>query len=281
VAERRFLIEAANRAVAVEGDRIGAPEGRFDGVLRFPGCEVRPGLINAHDHLHRNHYGRLGAPPYADAYAWAADIQVRHRRAIAMGHKLPRDEALLAGAWKNLFAGVTAVVHHDRWDARFERGFPLRVVRVACADSLGMTPKLRGIGGDGPFALHLAEGTGPQAAAEVLELARLGLLDRRCLAVHCVGAAGEGIALLRASGAALVWCPSSNAFLFRRTAPIPPVPPDAPPEVPAPPVPPRPPSPPDAPLPPPTPSPPAPELLDADDELVVRLSCTSPEQAAT
>jgi hypothetical protein len=136
-----------------------------------------------------------------------------------MGHKLPRDEALLAGAWKNLFAGVTAVVHHDRWDARFERGFPLRVVRVACADSLGMTLKLRGIGGDGPFALHLAEGTGPQAAAEVLELARLGLLDRRCLAVHCVGAAGEGIALLRASGAALVWCPSSNAFLFRRPAP--------------------------------------------------------------
>jgi len=218
MAERRFVIEAANRTVVVEGGRIVSVKGRVDCVLRLPGCELRPGLINAHEHLHRNHYGRLGAPPYGDAYEWADDIQVRHQRRIATGRKLPRGEALLVGAWKNLFAGVTTVVHHDRRDADFEHGFPLRVAPLASADSLGMTAALRGLGGGGPFALHLAEGTGARAADEVFELDRLGLLDARCLAVHGVGIAGEGIALFRRSGAALVWCPSSNLFLFGRTA---------------------------------------------------------------
>lgn len=215
----RLLIEARNRVVAVEDGTVVEPEGRFERVLRFPDADVRPGLVNAHEHLHRNHYGRLGAPPYADACQWAADIQQRHRREIRAGRAMRRREALLVGAWKNLFAGVTTVVHHDRWEADFGRGFPLRVVRLACADSLGMAPDLAGIEPGKPFCIHLAEGTGPQAAAEIFELDARGLLDGNCLAVHCVGLAGEGVELFRASGAAMVWCPSSNLFLFGRTAP--------------------------------------------------------------
>ena len=61
------------------------PDGRFDVTLRIPGGEVRPGLINAHEHLHRNHYGRLGAPPYPNAYAWGRDIHARAAAEIAAG----------------------------------------------------------------------------------------------------------------------------------------------------------------------------------------------------
>ncbi len=215
----RLLIEARNRAVAIEGERIAPPEGAFDLVLRFPDAEVRPGLINAHDHLHRNHYGRLGQPPYRDAYEWARDIQARCGRHIAEGRRTPRREALLAGAWKNLFAGVTAVAHHDAWEADFDQGFPLRVAPIPSADSLGMTPALPGWAPDRPFSLHLAEGVGPQAAEEVRALAARGLLSAGLIAVHAVGVDAAGAAQLRASGAAVVWCPSSNLYLFGRTAP--------------------------------------------------------------
>jgi len=214
----RILVNARNRAVAIEGERIVAAEGRFDIVLDCPDADVRPGLINAHDHLHRNHYGRLGRPGYHNAYQWARDIQTRYRRRIAHGRARPRREALLAGAWKNLFAGVTSVVHHDAWEDAFDRDFPIRVVPLANADSLGMSPDLDGVG-EGRFGLHLAEGIDEAAADEVRTIAAKGLLTRDLIAVHGVGMDSDGITRFRASGAALVWCPSSNLFLFGRTAP--------------------------------------------------------------
>ena len=129
----RLLIEAANTTIAIEDGKIIEPGGSFDRIVRSSG-EIRPGLINAHDHLHRNHYGRLGAPPYENAQTWARDIQHRHAAGIARGRAVPRRAALLAGAWKNLLAGVTHVVHHDPWESEFEVNFPINVVRIANAD---------------------------------------------------------------------------------------------------------------------------------------------------
>lgn len=214
----RLLLVTRTRAIGVEGGRIVAPEGRFDLTLDLGAAELRPGLVNAHEHLHRNHYGRLGRPPYANARAWAHDISTHERTRIARGQARPRREALLAGAWKNLFAGVTSVMHHDRWEAAFDRGFPLRVARVANADSLGMTPRIVRPA-SGPFALHLAEGVDAAAQGEVAALDALGLLDARLIAVHAVDPGDDGIARLRGAGAAVTWCPSSNLFLFGRTAP--------------------------------------------------------------
>ena len=215
----RLLIHARNRSVAVEAGRIVEAVGGFDRVLDLPDTEIAPGLINAHDHLHRNHYGRLGRPPYASAYAWAADIQVQDAHAIAEGRARPRREALLEGAWKNLFCGVTTVVHHDAWEPDFDDDFPIRVVPVASADSLGMASDLTPLDRAEACCLHLAEGVDARAAGEVDELAALGLLGPELIAVHGVGMDGVAVARFRASGAALVWCPSSNRFLFGRTAP--------------------------------------------------------------
>jgi cytosine/adenosine deaminase-related metal-dependent hydrolase len=212
-----LLINARNRSVALEGDRIVPQGGRFDAVLDCPDLEVRPGLINAHDHLHRNHYGRLGAGPYANAYRWAEDIQVRYRRRISKGRRVPRREALLAGAWKNLFAGVTTVVHHDAWEPDFDRNFPIRVARVASADSLGMAERIK-LPDAGPFCLHIAEGVDDVAAGELAELDKRGLVNDRLIAVHGVGINAPDAERLERSGAALVWCPTSNQFLFGRTA---------------------------------------------------------------
>nr|WP_166180449.1 amidohydrolase family protein [Altererythrobacter segetis] len=217
--DRRILLAADNLAVGIEGGALVEPAGAFDLELRFPGCAIRPGLINAHDHLHRNHYGRLGTPPYPSAYAWGSDVERRYRDRIAAGRRIPRREALLAGAWKNLFAGVTTVVHHDPWEADFEREFPLRVAPVPSADSLGMTPELERGEPGGLLALHVAEGVDPVAAGEVRELEARGLLDANLLAIHCVGVDADAAARFRRSGAAFCWCPSSNLFLFGQTAP--------------------------------------------------------------
>jgi cytosine/adenosine deaminase-related metal-dependent hydrolase len=72
---------------------------------------------------------------------------------------------------------------------------------------------------DTPLCIHLAEGVNAAAADEVRALDQLGLLDSRLLAVHVVGADDEGIRRLRLAGAACLWCPTSNLFLFGQTSP--------------------------------------------------------------
>jgi len=215
----RLLIRTHDAALGVEGGRIVPPSGRFDVTLRVRDGELHPGLVNAHDHLHRNHYGRLGHPPYQDAYEWGEDIHHRFPEAIARGRAVPRREALLRGAWKNLRAGVTTVVHHDAWEDDFDRDFPLRVVRIETADALRRTAALPAATYGAPFAIHLAEGVSSAAAEEVRELDARGLVTGDLLAVHAVGVDARGIQRLRAAGAAVVWCPSSNRFLFGRTVP--------------------------------------------------------------
>jgi cytosine/adenosine deaminase-related metal-dependent hydrolase len=215
----RLLIEARDRTLGIEAGTIVSPDGSFDVVLRVPTGTLHPGLINAHDHLHRNHYGRLGHPPYEDAYEWGRDIHHRHAESITRGRAVPRRAALLFGAWKNLRAGVTTVVHHDAWEDAFDEGFPLRVVRIANAHSLRFDHVLPVATEGVPFAIHLAEGVNAAAAEEVRELDAMGLVTGDLLAVHAVGVDARGIQRLRGAGAAVVWCPSSNRFLFGRTAP--------------------------------------------------------------
>ena len=218
-----ILIEADNAIVAVSRGEVVEASGKFNTHIRIPGGEVRPGLINGHDHLHRNHYGRLGSPPYANAVQWAMHVQRSCASRIDLGRKLPRRQALQVGAWKNLLAGVTHVMHHDHWETEFERGFPLTVVRIANADSVGMTPDFvhRPVGASGSeqFALHVSEGVDTDAADEIRILSSHGVLQPGFLAVHAVGPDRGGIETLRASACAIVWCPTSNHFLFGRTTP--------------------------------------------------------------
>ena len=209
-------------AVGIAQGHLIDPEGDFAISVDLGPGELRPGLLNAHDHLHRNHYPRLGAPPYPDAYAWGVDLHARWADEVARGRALDRTDALLFGALKNLLGGVTTVVHHDRWEPAFGNGFPVRVARVRTVHSLGTEPQLAAAPpGERilPLCIHLAEGTTPAAADEVRTLDSLGAVDEQLLAVHAVGVDSDGTERLRAAGAGVVWCPTSNDFLFGRTAP--------------------------------------------------------------
>ncbi|MFI5120452.1 MAG: hypothetical protein ACHQM4_08570 [Thermoanaerobaculia bacterium] len=211
----RLRLEADNATRDVARGKLRTAEGPADYTLELGGAALLPGLVNAHDHLHRNHLPRLGEPPYANAAAWGADLHARFAGDLARRHLLPRRNALLFGALKNILGGATSVVHHDPWEEEFDRDFPLQVVRVPAVDTLrdAKAPTA------GPWALHLAEGTDAASAAEIDEASARGLLSDRLLAVHLVGAASQGIARLAAAGCAAVWCPTSNGFLFGSTAP--------------------------------------------------------------
>jgi 5-methylthioadenosine/S-adenosylhomocysteine deaminase len=81
---------------------------------------------------------------------------------------------------------------------------------------------------DVPLVIHLAEtrGEGQQIAAKydatpVRALAKLGLLDQRLIAAHCVWVDSEELALLAQKRVGVVHCPRSNLKLADGVAPVP------------------------------------------------------------
>jgi len=218
----RVRLEAGNATWDVADGKLSAPERKADLTVDLGDATLMPGLVNAHDHLHRNHLPRIGEPPYASAALWGADLHARFADDLARRHMLSKRDALLFGALKNVLGGVTSVVHHDRWEPDFTSGFPVNVVRLPAIDGLrnlrdardGTAPPTAG-----PWAMHLAEGTSASSSEEIDEAFSLGLLSTRLLAVHLVAAQPSGIARLAEAGCAAVWCPTSNLFLYGATAP--------------------------------------------------------------
>ena len=95
---------------------IGERPKPHDTVVDLDGAFVLPGLINAHDHLELNHYGRLkGRDRYENASAWIDDMRPRLAADPAIRAR-PRASARRAAVHrrlKNLLAGVTTVAHHN------------------------------------------------------------------------------------------------------------------------------------------------------------------------
>jgi hypothetical protein len=192
------------------------------------GYLVTPGLVNAHDHLDFNCFPPY-APhrPYGNAGGWYSDVRADGfvstvRSVIA----LPRKYRLLAGGFKNLLSGVTTAAHHNP-PARVLRGrsFPVRVPReVGYCHSLAIDPRPADSLPDDlgrPWVIHAAEGTDTVAAGELSRLSSMGCLRSGTVLVHCLGIDPATDPLrLAVSGASVVWCPSSNDFLYRAAAPV-------------------------------------------------------------
>jgi cytosine/adenosine deaminase-related metal-dependent hydrolase len=216
---------------------VGDAPRRGDVVLDLGGAFVLPGLVNAHDHLELNHYGKLkGRDSYRNASEWSADLRPRldGDPGIRAGRAHALVERLFIGALKNLLSGVTTVAHHNPFYAELRRTMPIRVVRrYGWAHSFDLERLPAGArgepGGDilarcratpagAPFMVHLAEGVDAAARSELPRLEALGCLKPNTVIVHGVAIDGAGWTRVARAGAGLVWCPSSNAFLFGETA---------------------------------------------------------------
>jgi cytosine/adenosine deaminase-related metal-dependent hydrolase len=200
------------------------------------GAFVLPGLINAHDHLELNHYGPLKRRDrYENAAQWIDDLRpvIRDDPAVRAHAAHPLAARLLIGGVKNLLAGATTVAHHNPRYRQIGRAFPVRVLpRYGWAHSLGMEDQPVGACGekggsvvrrakdtprDVPFFVHAAEGIDSAAALEFDLLQASGCVRANTVLVHGVGMTPGQWGRLIAARGALVWCPSSNVCLFRRT----------------------------------------------------------------
>lgn len=196
--------------------------------INAEGWAIYPGLINAHEHLQLNHFPRSRPREiYTNASQWAADMgALLDREPYVNLRQVPPEIAHWVGGLKNLFSGVTTVVHHDPW-RRFlgGRGFPVSVLRpYGWAHSLYLSPpqelQKKYQRSPYPFMLHLAEGTDEAAAAELNQLAALGCLSAKTLLIHGVGLRAEEQAWAIEKSGGLIWCPSTNHYLLGQTADV-------------------------------------------------------------
>jgi cytosine/adenosine deaminase-related metal-dependent hydrolase len=201
----------------------GGPTHGREWAVNLNGYLVLPGLVNGHDHLEFALFPRLGKGGYKNFLEWAEDIHHPGASPVFEHRQVLREARLWWGGIRNLLSGVTTVCHHNPYNpAVFENDFVVRVLReYGWAHSLSMdgevaakkwkTPKGQ------PFLVHLAEGVDEDCAKEIFDLQRAGALDEETIVIHGLALGKEGHALLREASAGLVWCPSSNVFLFGRT----------------------------------------------------------------
>lgn len=197
------------------------------------GCAAVPGLVNAHDHLLGAWAPRFGKGPYRNVYGWIEDY---HPSAVrAERDRVPHPVVVQIGAYRNLCSGATFVAEHFMrgCEAHYD-GAPVAMFgeygREWLVRSLtdpkgwpswgrGVEPELglcaeRGL----PFIIHVAEGIDDEARRELQVLDQHGGLRRETVCVHGLGLSAADADRLAEVGAAMVWCPSSNHFLYNATA---------------------------------------------------------------
>ncbi len=232
-----------NAQVVTPGGRLAktlrVKRGRIDGIDVAPDADdhivdldrsfVLPGLINAHDHLELNSQPRLKwRERYVNASEWIADFQPRFDSDpdLAVTRPDTLDDRVWVGGLKNLLAGVTTVCHHNPMHRVLRRRFPVRVVeRFGFSHSLhidgdAVATSHRRTPSDWPWMIHAGEGLDDAARAELDALEALGCLATNTVIIHGVAFCPAAADRVIGAGAGLIWCPSSNKFLFDATADV-------------------------------------------------------------
>jgi cytosine/adenosine deaminase-related metal-dependent hydrolase len=196
---------------------VSVPVFKKEIAIDFSGHFIYPGLTNWHDHLEMNLYPKLGTPFYNNYTEWMKDIYRPKESPIREIEKTDIDYRLLWGGLKNLISGVTTVYHHNAMRRILRKAsFPVFVPEIEWAHSLFVEKTFR-YRKDLPFIIHAAEGIDDFAAKETAHLDSLGYLKPNTYIVHGISADWS---LIESQGSSVIWCPSSNLYMFNKTADV-------------------------------------------------------------
>lgn len=211
-------------------DRIAANRVHASQTVDLSGFIIFPGLINSHDHLELNHYPRTRLREhYNNAHEWGEDCSaLLNSEPFHTLRRVPLRDQLLIGALKNLFSGVTRVVHHNPLHRPLRTSkYPVKVLQnyawghslhFESIDRLQTSFKKRKP--NTPWIVHLAEGTDSIAQTEFDRLEEFGLVSSDTVLVHGVGLLPEQIERATRVVRGLIICPSTNLYLLSAVPPL-------------------------------------------------------------
>lgn len=189
-------------------------------IINFEDALAFPGLFNAHDHLEFNLFPRLRSKIYMDYLEWGNDIQKLYSTEINYALNIPIDLRMKFGMIKNLFNGITSVIHHGSNSIRKSDQIINVFGSYNYLHSVSLEKnwriKLNMRSNKLPFIIHLGEGSGETIENEINKLFKWNLFKRKIIAVHGISINAN----LADKLAALIWCPDSNLFLYKKTANI-------------------------------------------------------------
>ncbi len=226
------ILEGAE--IKIKGKRIE----KIDTKIKNPKFEVDltdkyvyPGLINAHDHLLGNYFPRVGKGPYLNWLVWDNDL--KSSPVYAERSQIPPNYIYLLGAYRNIFSGVTTVSDHIPHfvNEPYLKILPVRVIRkyslahevseydLKWGDGIDKEYK-EAVEKNQPFITHVEEGEDREAQKGIDHLIEHNALSEYTVLIHGVYLSKEDIKKIAKYKAHLVWCPSSNYYMFQKTGDV-------------------------------------------------------------
>jgi 5-methylthioadenosine/S-adenosylhomocysteine deaminase len=221
--------------IEVKGKRIGRLGFKCrDDLCLDSNLIVFPALINVHDHLRGTYLPRVG-PPSGEFYLKCSNWEKDLRRSMVLKErsKLSQEDCYYLGGYKNVLSGVVTVNDHYPHEENepIIPLLPLRVIRnytlahEASSYSLDWGEGIeiehrRARKYDYPFIIHMEEGFDEEYQRGIELLEGYKCLDEHSVLIHCLGFSEKDIRKVKRQGCTVVWCPSSNFFMFNVTCKI-------------------------------------------------------------
>ena len=190
-----------------------------------------PGLINAHDHLLGSYFPKVGNGPYLNWRPWDNDL--KNSLLYSERKNLTIDDLYGIGNYRQILSGVTTVCDHMPHEINDEQAKKslIKIINQYCVAHEISSYELKwgreheveireAKEKNIPFVTHIEEGFDEESLRGINILNEKGGVFENSVLVHCIGCSFEDIRLMAEKKASMVWCPSSNAFMFNQTADI-------------------------------------------------------------